>query len=174
MSSQHASFNQRMKSLGNLPVAVSSYEHCVTKFALDLIVEEYNRSLGINHDKIMDHGDGILFDIKGYSVSLLGCTCDACSSYHLPCRHIFFLRPEKLEPFFDMGLVTKRWIITNQPVNIASGQEQIVSGLIINDIGKQCQSRAQRYNSLAAELLQIASQLSDLPRSTFCRLHAMD
>lgn len=85
----------------------------------------------------MDHGDGILFDIKGYSVSLLGCTCDAFNSYHLPCRHIFFLRQEKLEPFFDMGLVTKRWIITNQPVNIASGQEQIVSGLIIDDIGKQ-------------------------------------
>lgn len=167
VSSQHASFNQRMKSLGNLPVAISSYEHCVTKFALDLIVEEYNRSLCINRDQIMDHGDGILFDIKGYSVSFLECTCDAFSSYHLPCRHIFFLRQEKFEPLFDMGLVTKRWIIANQPVNIASGQEQIVSGLIIDDIGKQYQSRAQRYNALATELLQIASQLSDLPRSTF-------
>ena len=164
VATAHTVFDQQFKSNRLIDPAVSGYQNIVTRFAFNRLCTEYSKSVKIQ-GTTTDLGDGT-FVVSDHTVSATSCSCDRFTSFHIPCRHILYVRHIQALPIVDKSLVAVRWHV-NACDTTSFGNEAAVGTFVVDSSAAPCATRGQRYRLLMTVFSSMASTLADMPRSTF-------
>ena len=92
----------------------------------------------------------------------------AWTGFHLPCRHIFFIRRQQGCDEVDTALVDRRWLLPC--ANTKSGTAHNSTGrVVVCNLPVAAETNGQRFKSLMSVFTPMASALAELSRSEFAK-----
>jgi len=166
MSWQQANFNSQMRSKPFTADVVAGYSGKVSKFALERISYEYHKSAD-GQLSSTQNADGTI-SVGNYTCTLTNCMCGAWTGFHLPCRHIFFIRQQQGCDEVDTALVDSRWLLPCANTN--SGTAHNSTGrVVVCNLPVAAETNGQRFKSLMSVFTPMASAPAELSRSEFAK-----
>jgi len=165
MTLKQSEFAQKMKSKVCPNEVVAGYSKIVSQFAVDRIAGEYTKSLLIKEQLVQASDD--TFAVGKYTASAVQCSCGSFTAFHLPCRHLLYVRRCLHLDQVDEQLVAKRWSLNHASENGSITTTNLYEGIVVDNFGANCDSAAKRFRSLMSLFTPMASALAELPRSKF-------